>query len=81
MKNLAIEVDESMRPTAPLSPRSHVVPVPGIQHSASNSGRLSHSGRKIAPDLPPPDSDQWQVAEMPPPPPLLNHRTGKQKKK
>ncbi|KAF8485939.1 pH-response regulator [Russula ochroleuca] len=80
MKNLAIEVDGSMKPTAPLSPRSHVGPVPGNPDSASHSGRLSHSGRRIAPDLPPPDSDQWQVTEMPPPP-LPNHRTGKQKKK
>ncbi|KAN0120828.1 BRO1-like domain containing protein [Russula decolorans] len=81
IKNLAIEVDTSARPTAPLSPRSHVVPQPGASDSTSHSAGLSHSGRHIAPDLPPPDSDQWQVMEMPPPPRLPNNRTGKQKKK
>jgi hypothetical protein len=82
IKNLAIEVDTSARPTASLSPRSHVVPEPGASDSTSRSAGISHSGRHIAPDLPPPDSDQWQVMEMPPPPPRLpNDRTGRQKKK
>ncbi|KAI0266621.1 BRO1-domain-containing protein [Russula aff. rugulosa BPL654] len=81
IKNLAIEVDTASRPTAPLSPRSHVVPEPGASGSTLRSAGLSHSGRHIAPDLPPPDSDQWQVMEMPPPPRLPNDRTGRQKKK
>jgi hypothetical protein len=82
IKELTIEADASARPTAPLSPHSHVVPVPAPRSTSHRARLSSHSGRQIAPDLPPPDSDQWQVAELPPPPPsLANHRTGKQKKK
>jgi hypothetical protein len=85
MKDLAIEADTSARPTDSLSPRPRVVPGPGrgAAGSTSPSARLSHTARHIAPDLPPPDSNQWQVMEMPPPPPprLTSDRTGKQKKR
>ncbi|KAI0001514.1 BRO1-like domain-containing protein [Russula compacta] len=80
MNKLTIEADAP----ASLSPRSHPTPtptpMPGAPHSTPASPRVSRSGRQIAPDLPPPDSDQWQVMEMPPPAP--SHRaTCKQRKK
>ncbi len=78
MSKLAIEVDAPAQPTNPLSSRSLSVPVPGAPHSAPQRSRPSRPVREAALDLPPPDSDQWQVMEMPPPP---THRTGKQRKK
>ncbi|KAI9512028.1 pH-response regulator [Russula earlei] len=78
MKKLAVEVDAPAQLTTPLFPRSHREPMPGAPHSTPDSPRASRSGRPIAPDLPPPDSAQWQVIEMPPPP--SDHRTGKKRR-
>ncbi|KAI0293747.1 BRO1-like domain-containing protein [Russula brevipes] len=74
MNKLTIKVDAPAQLTAPRSP---LAAPPGAPHSPPHNLRPSRSGRQIAPDLPPPDSDQWEVTEMPPPP----ARTGKQRKK
>jgi len=79
MGKLAIEVDAPAQPTNPLSPRSPSASVPGAPHSAPHSPLSPRSSRRIALDLPPPDSDQWQTMEMPLPPP--KQRTGNKERK